>query len=495
MIISKLRQHNHILNIRFMIIVSVLATTAVGAFYAGTRGIGFREIIIAVGLIIGLVSVLLGERGIRIGFLGWILLFVLGYRTLRIPITYLATRGFLAVKRTEFIIHPLAVLIVFLLLLLLFNQAWSNRKKIPWGIPPMVWIFSFFWVWGLVIGSMRGYPIQEMFPDFFNFVTLLPVFVVTGYTLHNKQYWKYAVLVFYLAGFYIAAFGAVEYLFPGIIKLLPDFISTTETTSDLSGFARARFAFWGQPAAAFVSFLALPFALKLWEWYRHPLARLLLIGSLVVFLFGIFIAGWRSLWLGTAVMFVALAVLKRNIRSLVLVIAALVVIYSVMPIEARVRLDTLLSSLQGETVATDSSSIVRYNRAEDALQMAIEAPLGSGWGASGWVHSDIIQLAADIGILSVVVFVIWYLTSAFALMRRYLRSPDNLTLSLLGSFVGVGLLFITQPIYVLAQLVIPVWFVWALAHIRSKELDDPETVMTGNPIHNLSQQPQPEPIR
>lgn len=124
----------------------------------------------------------------------------------------------------------------------------------------------------------------------------------------------------------------------------------------------------------------------------------------------------------------------------------------------------------------DSSSVKRTHRAEEAFTFALQNPLGGGWASSGWVHSDFIQLAADIGLLGSGIFILWYLKTLLALIRQYIKTSDTLTLALIGAFFIIGAQFLFEAIYVLTQLIAPVWFIWAMAEIklRNPNGDTPE---------------------
>jgi len=71
------------------------------------------------------------------------------------------------------------------------------------------------------------------------------------------------------------------------------------------------------------------------------------------------------------------------------------------------------------------------------INLIVEKPLGTGWGSQGWVHSDVLQIAASIGIIPGVIFIIAPLFLLFRMYKFYLlAAPDEKTVF----FICCGLL-------------------------------------------------------
>src|SRR5690349_2747851 len=87
----------------------------------GTTGLTFQLIIIVLALSAGFVTIVL-PRGVEWGYLIWIGMFALGYRTTRL-FTYLS-------------LHPLTIEIFLLAGVLLLKQSSNKEKQTPirWGI-------------------------------------------------------------------------------------------------------------------------------------------------------------------------------------------------------------------------------------------------------------------------------------------------------------------------------------------------------------------------
>ena len=112
----------------------------------------------------------------------------------------------------------------------------------------------------------------------------------------------------------------------------------------------------------------------------------------------------------------------------------------------------------------------RKDRALEAVNTVVESPFGKGWSGAGWVHSDFLQVAANLGLLAGLIFLGGYLHTLLRLVQHmpmWLKGTpqSELGLCLLLSFLGVGSLLALQGVEVLPQMALPVWFAWALVDI------------------------------
>jgi hypothetical protein len=86
------------------------------------------------------------------------------------------------------------------------------------------------------------------------------------------------------------------------------------------------------------------------------------------------------------------------------------------------------------------------------------------------VHSDFIQVGANLGLLAGLIFFGGYLYTLARLLRRVLSEPrtdgqGDFGVSLLLAYISAGGILATQGVEVLPQLVLPVWFVWVLVEV------------------------------
>ena len=437
--------------ILLVFIGSLLALASGG--YVAARGLSYRELLVGGGLVAILALLMTGERALHVGFMFWIATLALGYRTIEVT-PYLR-------------IHPGELLLWGLLFLLVASYRWQAKKLKAW-LPGWIWLLFPFWLWAWIPGLYAGYDWSRMLAEFRNFLLLIPLLVVAQHYISTRTQWRWTLTAFYAVGIWIALLGAVEYLFPAIAGLAPGFVSDPLATEELGGFNRARFSFWGSPVASFILILTIPLAGALWRCYESPFTRVALILSLLLQVYGVYIGGYRSMWLTLAIVIVLWAVLRYGLLSGIVLLAPLGALVNLLPQTTLFRGLTLILALQGDP--SDSSSITRSTRLLNGLEIVRENPEGIGWSGAGWTHSDFLQVAANQGLLAGLLFLGAYFWTLGRLLQSYRLSEKNtmpaaITLSLLLAFVASGSLLAFQGVQVLPQLILPVWLVWVLAEI------------------------------
>src|SRR5258706_14964833 len=256
----------------------------------------YTVVIVAVLAIGGSCVVVSGRAGVRWGFLLWIMSLGLGYRT------FTATEAFR--------LHPSALLMVGLLLWLVLTA--SPRTWTSWWVPGWVWLLLPFWVWGWILGGRNDVAWDEMFSEVQTFLLLIPVFILTATVLHKRRDWKTVVLLFYVTATFVGALGLLEYFYPGVRGLFPQFVSKTAPDVGQDGFARAQFSFWGHQAATFLRAMALPLVLPLLSWWPTHVPRILTCLAMPLLLAAVYLSGFRMLWLLIALQFILWLVLNRR---------------------------------------------------------------------------------------------------------------------------------------------------------------------------------------
>ena len=116
----------------------------------------------------------------------------------------------------------------------------------------------------------------------------------------------------------------------------------------------------------------------------------------------------------------------------------------------------------------DSSAEDRLHRIENAWQLFLKEPLwGNGWGQSGWVHSDLLQIAANLGGVALLVFLLWYGATFVKVWRVYKSRTEpwvrDESVALLTFLVGFIFILGTQAVIVLPQMIHPMWLLFALS--------------------------------
>src|SRR6185295_6306695 len=124
----------------FFAIALIVAFAVVVDLYAVGKGISYREIIVGLGALVAGIIVFGGERGIRFGFVLWVLTLALGYRSLYYT--------------KDLPIHP-AELVLWLLFLCILTQRELVRMT-RLTFPLWIWLLVPFCVlawWPLIAGD------------------------------------------------------------------------------------------------------------------------------------------------------------------------------------------------------------------------------------------------------------------------------------------------------------------------------------------------------
>ena len=405
---------------------------------------------------------LASRQRLKTGLIAWVCSFGLGYRTIHVTATYA--------------IHPSELMLWGVFMLALGEM--PHAKQRMFKTPAWVWLFAGFWLWGFIAaipenGPYGRVPWGTMFSEFRDFLLVLPLGVVAVAAMTKKDSWKLALTAFFAVGTWTAATGALEYFFPGVVRLFPSFMANPDPLTAADGFARASFSFWGGPNATFVVVLCTPIAIALWQWHGQVWRRALIVLAVSVQILGIYIGGYRSMWLTMGIEIVLWTLIMRGPGWSTVVLTSATASLQLFSEVTHNRASSLGAILQGH--ATDSSGIERWSRITDTWQTLWKCPWGVGWGGAGWVHCDFLQIAANLSLLAGLLFALAYLHTLLRLARTVVfrvkqREARQLGVSLLLSFVAAGGLLLTQGVEVLPQMALPVWFVWVLVEIWMQHL-------------------------
>lgn len=242
-------------------------------------------------------------------------------------------------------------------------------------------------------------------------------------------------------------------------------------------FFRVSFLTWGGYAAADVLLLALPIALMSFDLSVKRRWRIVAAVAALLCLFGIAASGYRGLWLAAGGTLVLALLFQWRKAIWGLLVAASIVLLA--PALFAGRLAQIFAG-----AAADGSTRDRIGRVQLAWNVAAANPLtGAGWGASGWVHNDVVQLAADASIPAAILFVllvgslIWRLWRkqrllsevAPELARAWQPISQGLALSLCGGLFAM----LSQTFIIVSLLMALFWWIYALAD-RTLTLMDQE---------------------
>lgn len=422
--------------------------------YATRYGIGYVEGLL---LLFGLATVgifLTRRNTLAVGFYAWIVSFAIGYRGV-----FLTDR---------FPVYPVDLLLWALLMIWFVQRRRDEERRRPW-LPIWVWALTPFWVMALLTGIANGNYWDSMLREAATFLAFIPMFIVAGELLTDIRTWRRTIRLFLGVGAVIALLGTVEYLFPSIRIAAGDIIADVQDAVVTSGFRRAAFAFWGAPTASFVCLLAAPFALYALVVASTKRQRLLSMAAGAACLWGVFIGGYRSLWLIALGMGLAFVILRINLLVGVVALVLTPLLTQFLPGSASGWAQTFFI-FQRDSTLLDSSQQIRELRIANAWATTRQHPLGVGWAGSGWVHSDLFQTLANQGVIAGVILFGALLIVMVRLWLRLRRCDRHsaefaMALSLLLSLLALTGLMLAQGIQVLPQIAYPGWFVWVLVEL------------------------------
>ena len=400
----------------------------------------------------GIRSILLTKNGVE-NSLNWIILaFVLGYRTFE---------PFPGLK-----LHPIELFIYACIIRIIISNAVKYRKM-SLGIS----MLGIFFITYFLIDLLTGYHFMVLL-EFKNSFLLIFIFFITCHLHFSKSYFVRLLKYYLLAASLISIMGIIEYQFPSFMSSIFGFQSRPINTPESIFFTRLAFLFWGSHLAANLIAPVFPILILL-KVQKEPLANknYIITFLVIINLIAIYLSGNRISWLILTVLLIATIFQYRGsllpyMKSYAVLVTLTFVAYVYsQPVEGRYI--STFKALTGEIdTRYDSSGGARMARALIAIDSIVEKPLGTGWGSQGWVHSDVLQVAASVGIIPGIIFLIAPLFLLFRLYRAYLIASIN---DKTAFFVCFGLL-----IFVIISLSLngnilkvqsgaPLFVLWAIA--------------------------------
>jgi len=384
--------------------------------------------------------------------LHWIILaFVLGYRTF------------------EFIpgirLHSIEIFVYATIIRIIISGAIKYRRM-PVGIKAIsIFYFIFF-----IIDMLTRYNLI-LVNEFKNAFLLTLVCFIAQHIHFHKNYIIRLLKTYFFTASSISILGITEYLFPSFMSSLFGFEIEVASMYVGSIFSRLAFLFWGSHLAANLIPPIFPILLLLKAEKDSITNNKYLLTMLVLTnLIAIYLSGNRISWLILTLLLFATIIQYRGslipyMKSYILFVTMgfVVYIYS-QPVEGRYI--STFKALTGNIDARyDSSGIARMDRAKIAIESIIKHPLGTGWSSQGWVHSDILQIAATIGIIPG--FLLFF-APILLLLRSFslylTRPPDEQTIyfCLCGLLIYIIISFCLNGNILLVQCGAPLFLFWSI---------------------------------
>jgi hypothetical protein len=399
----------------------------------------------------GIRSILLTKNGLENSLKFIIFAFVLGYRTFE---------PFPGLK-----LHPIELFIYACIIRIIISNAVKYREM-SIGISMLGIFFSTYFF----IDLLTGYHFMVLL-EFKNAFLLIFIFFITQHIHFSKSYFVRLLKYYLMAASLISILGIIEYLFPSFMSSIFGFESEPINNFESVFFSRLAFLFWGSHLAANLIAPVFPILILLKVETPSIVKNNYVLSFLVIInLIAIYLSGNRISWLILTILLLTTIFQYRNslvpyMKSYALLVTMVFVAYVYsQPVEGRYL--STFKALTGQIdTRYDSSGNARMARAQIAIESIVEKPLGTGWGSQGWVHSDVLQIAASIGIISGVIFIIGPLFLLFRMYSAYLIAPIN---DQTAFFVCCGLLiFVIISLSLNGNILkvqtgVPLFVLWAI---------------------------------
>jgi len=401
--------------------------------------------------LVGIREILFKQNGLE-NSLQWIILgFVLGYRTFE-PVPGLK-------------LHPIEIFIYASILRIIISGAFKYRK-----ISIVILILGIFFIVYFFIDLLTRYHFVVLL-EFKNAFLLVLIFFITQHINFYKSYVIRLLKYYLIAASIISIMGITEYLFPTIMSSIFGYKSPSFHFSENILFTRLAFLFWGSHLAANLIPPVFPILLLL-KAEKDPIANntYILTILIIINLFAIYLSGNRISWLiltifllGTILQYRSSLIPFMKTYAILVTMAFVAYIYS-QPVEGRYI--STFKALTGEIdTRYDSSGGARMIRANIAIDSMVEKPLGTGWGSQGWVHSDVLQIGASIGVIPGLTLFLGPVLLLFRIHKFYLlASPDEKTVFFIccGLLIFVIISLSLNGNILKVQTGVPLFVLWAI---------------------------------
>ena len=402
--------------------------------------------------ILGISNILLYRNGIE-NSLQWIIFaFVLGYRTFE-PFPGLR-------------LHPIELLVYATIIRIIISGAIKYRK-----MSISILILGIFFIVNFFIDLLTRYR-SLVLNEFKNAFLLILVCFITQHIHFNKDYLIRLFKRYSLVVSMISILGITEYLFPSFMSSIFGFQSRPMNAPESIFFNRLAFLFWGTHLAANLIPPVFPILLLLKAEKDSITNNKYLLTLLVIInLIAIYLSGNRISWLILTLLLLATIIQYRGslipymkTYTLFITICFVAYIYS-QPVEGRYI--STFKALSGNIDARyDSSGSARMGRAIIAMESIVNHPLGTGWSSQGWVHSDVLQIAATIGIVPGLLLLFAPILLLLRTFSVYFTVPPNqqtVYFSLCGVLIYIIISFCLNGNILLVQCGAPLFLFWAMA--------------------------------
>ena len=361
-------------------------------------------------ILFALHSILLKKDGLNNTIIWVTYGMVIGYRTFE-PIQGLK-------------IHPIEVLVYAGIIRIVLTDIYPI-----FNLPKIIVFLSYIFLAFFILDLFTRYnPIVLL--EFKNAFILVSIFFIIKYIPISDNTFTSFTIAYLKSVTLIAFLGILEYNYPEVISSIFGFeYNYSLDTKNSILFNRLAFLFWGSHLAANLIPPIFPMLMYL-KWKEHAFLKSNIILTLIFLLnlFAVYLSGNRISWLILTIFLILTLFYFKNrllpyLKSYSIIIISLFIIYIYsQPVEGR-YISTYKALVGNIDKKYDSSSQVRMQRALTAIKSISKNPIGTGWGSQGWVHSDVLQLGASLGIISGILFICGPLFLTGKCIQYYIYYP------------------------------------------------------------------------
>lgn len=389
---------------RYWLAALVTAGLMLAAALVGLQpSLGVRQLVVVGGGVACFLTVWLPQRLFRPAALGLLLLtLAVGVRRVQVGALFF---------------HPSEAVALALLATCLLRRAIRRERQGlgRLGLPPA--LFFACLPLGFVVAVTRGVA-PSLYADRIKTMCCGLLLLILLPALLDRERWpRQVAATLGGVGALLAALAVAEALFPALFAALFGQEASAELLV-INSFQRVPFAFWGGPHATFILLLTLPWLMLLLGEARAAWQRVAIYAAVCLVLGVCLLGGYRGVWVGLACLLGGALLLGRGAALPLLALPAAGALL-LQPGAFLARVSAL-----GLGAARDSSVADRTNRLWLAWDIARDHPLiGGGWGAPGSAHSDVLQLAAEVGFGFAALFACWVLATLWRSVVLARRAP------------------------------------------------------------------------
>jgi hypothetical protein len=430
---------------RLLLILGLLVVAAGIGFAIAGFSLGWREVIIGILALVGILMVLVpANQVLMLGLYVGVLSIAFGWRTVALT--------------SQLILVPSEVILWILALMLLWRDL--IQQKMPhMYMPRSLLVVVLLAFPAILLGISKGNRWDNVVNYAKNLVMIVPVFFVINNLVDSLARWRQVVVVAMFVGTYLALSSLLLVVAPGVGQVLLGDLGAG--FANTQGFSRVEVPGWG----VFGSLVMAPMiglGIALWGTAVTVRSKTVYLFILALCGLGVLASGSRGVWVAMLVGMLVYALFYPR-RGLILASGLGLLSLTLAQGDILTRLE---SAFLPELL--DSSAADRYFRAQSAVQAIRSSPwVGQGFGSMPFVHSDYLQIGVDMGLPALGCFL---LAIGYTIVRLYqlskTKSPNPVykrsAEGVLIAFVILIVIFVSGGLLSLPFTIFLAWFLWAI---------------------------------